>query len=482
MSNVKLITPCEKCNNDFELYYLGPEFSDETREKILCIDCLFTGDCGRWGRRYRCSDTSCKKCFYGSFASCEKSRWWDYERNEKSPREVTRSSNKKYWFKCDKCNHSFDSRIADVTKGGWCPYCSIPNKKLCTDDHCSFCYNRSFTSHEKANSWDYEKNEKTPREIAKACTAKYWFKCEKCNHGFDTSPDSIIRGSWCPYCGGKKLCTDDCSFCLNRSFASHEKACFWDYEKNNRVAPRNIAKNTHTKYWFKCQECKHRFDTSPHSITTMGSWCPYCCRRTLCNDHCIPCEKRSFASHEKSRYWDYNRNEKSPREVTRNSNKKYWFKCDKGKHEFDMSLDHIIRGYWCPKCKNKSERLFSEFLTASKYPHEHQARYDWCRNPKTGKKLPFDFCLEELNIIIEVDGPQHFRQISNWGDHKEIQERDRYKEECALERGYTIIRIYQPLILSSSTDWKETVKESLVLHYNPHIITIAEDGVYDEVL
>mgnify|MGYP007014887089 CR=1 FL=1 len=32
----------------------------------------------------------------------------------------------------------------------------------------------------------------------------------------------------------------------------------------------------------------------------------------------------------------------------------------------------------------------------------------------TNKYLPFDFVLEDLNIIVEQDGPQHFKQISNW--------------------------------------------------------------------
>ncbi len=393
MSAVKLITPCEKCNNDFELYYLGTEFPEEMREKILCIDCLFTGDCGRGSRRYRCSDMSCKKCFLGSFASCEKSRYWHYQKNSGvSPRNVAKNTHTKYWFKCETCKHAFENALNNAKNGQWCPYCSIPNKKLCKEE-CAFCYNRSFASHEKAVFWDYQKNEKSPREIAKSSiVTKYWFKCEKCGHGFDMNLGSITNGSqWCPYCGGKKLCKDDCISCFKRSFASHEKAVFWDYQKNEK-SPREISKSANMKYWFKCQTCRHGFDMRLGDITNGGCWCPYCSIpiKKLCKDDCSFCYNRSFASHEKSNSWDYEKNEKTPKQVAKSTDDKYWFKCQKCKHCFDIRLSDITNGgCWCPYCGGKKlcEDDCSFCYERSFASHEKSNSWDYEKNKKTPREV-----------------------------------------------------------------------------------------------
>ena len=58
-----------------------------------------------------------------------------------------------------------------------------------------------------------------------------------------------------------------------------------------------------------------------------------------------------FSNHPKSKFWS-NKNEKTPNEIVLNSNKKFWFDCDKcGKH-FDIQLNNINIGLWCPYCAN----------------------------------------------------------------------------------------------------------------------------------
>jgi very-short-patch-repair endonuclease len=87
-------------------------------------------------------------------------------------------------------------------------------------------------------------------------------------------------------------------------------------------------------------------------------------------------------------------------------------------------------------------------------------------------KLYFDFVIEELKLIIEIDGEQHFRQISNWC-HPEITfERDNYKMNKALKNGYTIIRILQEDIWFDRNDWRENIKKYLKLYSEPSKIFI----------
>jgi very-short-patch-repair endonuclease len=59
----------------------------------------------------------------------------------------------------------------------------------------------------------------------------------------------------------------------------------------------------------------------------------------------------TFDSHPKSKFWS-NRNIQKPNEVALNSHKKFWFDCDCG-HEFDIQLNNVNIGRWCPYCSNK---------------------------------------------------------------------------------------------------------------------------------
>jgi very-short-patch-repair endonuclease len=110
-------------------------------------------------------------------------------------------------------------------------------------------------------------------------------------------------------------------------------------------------------------------------------------------------------------------------------------------YEFEGKLDDIVlHNSWCPLCATPSEAdLFMKLR--EKYPNvAHQYRTPWC---KSDRELPFDFALEDQKIIIELDGPQHFRQISNWEPPEVCQERDMYKMECAATAGFSIIRVAQ---------------------------------------
>ena len=116
-----------------------------------------------------CDNEECQLCYNRSFASHEKAQFWSKTNGDISPRQVFKSSDTKYLFDCDKCEHDFWSRLNDITKynGTWCPFCSNPSKKLCENVDCQVCYDRSFASHEKAQFWSL-KNEKTPRQIFKS--------------------------------------------------------------------------------------------------------------------------------------------------------------------------------------------------------------------------------------------------------------------------------------------------------------------------
>jgi len=162
--------------------------------------------------------------FEKSFASHPKSKHWS-NKNKKNCDKYYKSSNEKCWFNCNQCPHEFLKQLNDISSGYWCPYCSQPPKKLCENDDCLECFNKSFASDPKSQFWS-NKNKLNPRQVFKSSGKKFILQCNICTHEFESQLDSILKGSWCSYCNNKKLCKKDCIECFNKSFASHNKSRF----------------------------------------------------------------------------------------------------------------------------------------------------------------------------------------------------------------------------------------------------------------
>jgi hypothetical protein len=90
-----------------------------------------------------------------------------------------------------------------------------------------------------------------------------------------------------------------------------------------------------------------------------------------------------------------------------------------------------------------------------------QLRYDWCRFSGTNNVMPFDFGLEEEKVLIELDGIQHFEQVSNWDHPERVQAKDVEKTKKAIEAGYSVIHLYQPEVWEDRYEWKQVLKEQV---------------------
>jgi hypothetical protein len=218
-----------------------------------------------------CDDEDCWYCFTNSFASEPRCEFWS-RKNALYPRQVNKLSTKAIWFDCDECSHSFKAKLASVVrKNRWCPYCD--NRKLCKDDDCVECFDKSLASCEYAHLWSAT-NEQLPREVWRYSYNKYWFDCDNCPHTFAATALSINRGLLCPFCRNRKLCgTSDCKTCYVKSFATHPMSYLWG-DKND-VQAVEVLKNSMVEYWFYCSTCKNEFKLSLRKVCR-GHWCTRC--------------------------------------------------------------------------------------------------------------------------------------------------------------------------------------------------------------
>jgi len=420
-----------------------------------------------------CDKKDCQMCHDKSFASHEKAQYWS-KTNILIPRQIFLFSDKICKFDCI-CGHEFESMLKNISNGGWCPYCSEPAKKLCDKVDCKTCHEKSFASHEKAQYWS-KMNTLIPRQVIRGSAKKYKFDCI-CGHEFEKSLSKISQGRWCSYCANKKLCEKkDCQICHNKSFANHVKAQYWS--KQNLLSPRQVFISSGNTYKFDCI-CGHEFESLLSNVSH-GHWCPYCCEpaQKLCDKvDCQHCIDKSFESHEKAKYWS-KQNILTPRQVFKNDNRQYKFDCENG-HEFKASLGNIsCCGQWCSICKHKTEKKILAWLKQhfKQFTIVKQAKFEWCRSKK---KLPFDFYIKELYLIIELDGIQHFVQISNWKTPEHTRAGDVFKMKAALKHDISVIRLLQEDVLKDKNDWELKLLNSIRKYETPEVIYIENGTKYE---
>jgi very-short-patch-repair endonuclease len=316
-------------------------------------------------------------------------------------------------------------------------------------------YENCFASHPKAKFWS-TRNEGKPEDYALNSHKKFWFDCECC-HEFECSLLNINQSNnWCPYCYNRKLC-GKCDSCFNKSFACHPKSIHW--HSDNIYKPEEVLKGSEKKFYFNCDKCQHKLYISLKKISSQGRWCSYCSHQKLCEDKdCQMCLNNSFISVEKCKF--LTNKSINPRTLFKSTNKKYKFDCDKCNNIFDSPLSAITNGIWCPFCVNKTEEKLYNELT-NHHNIKRQFKPIWCKNPKTNKYLPFDFVLEELNIIVEQDGPQHFKQIGDWQSPELTKINDIYKMKCANKNGFSMIRLLQKDIWHDKYDWLQELLKNI---------------------
>ena len=439
-----------------------------------------------------CGNTECSTCLNRSFATHEKAKYWS-TKNGVVPLQVFKNSNKKYLFNCSDCNHEIEMIVKNVNSNQWCKYCNSDG--LCSEEKCNFCLNKSFASHPMSINWSSQ-NKITPRMILKGSDKKFWFDCKICQHSFNIRLFSITKSFQCVYCANQLLCEEEkCNSCFTKSCASQEMSKAWAVL--NSFAPRNIFIQSNKKIIFDCLKCNHQYETTPNHYYNRDGSCPYCSNKYLCDkEDCKQCFHKSFASHPLVHCWSL-KNENNPRNIFKGSETKAKFNCDLCHSEFESKLYNVLTGYWCPYCKKKTEALVLQFLKKMDSNYKTQLRFEWCRNAVTNNIMPFDFGCNIKKILIEVDGEQHFNQISNWDSPGIVQNKDVEKIIYSIQNDYSIIHIYQPDIWKNKYEWKKILLQTIqqltestnrkvifissIDNYRTHISKLPKEIRYDEI-
>lgn len=214
--------------------------------------------------------------------------------------------------------------------------------------------------------WDYNKNIVSPYDVSYGTYKSYYFKCPTDKHDSELiCIRNLIRTIY-----KRDKCTKCNSFAqsLINQYGQDAVAKYWDYELNE-VDPWKISYKNNALVYIKCQKTDYHgsYQVSPNHFNKDGARCPYCFHRKIhpkdsLAQYCIDSYGKDFLD----KYWDYNKNIKSPWEISPKTNKKVYFKClNNPNHEsFLIALPNFFKGYYvCKECIADNKKRIIDILT-----------------------------------------------------------------------------------------------------------------------
>lgn len=113
--------------------------------------------------------------------------------------------------------------------------------------------------------------------------------------------------------------------------------------------------------------------------------------------------------------------------------------------QFVATVSSVLSGHiQGVKGKSKGESKASKILSELSINFIEQYSFKDCINPKTNKKLRFDFYLPDHNCCIEYDGRQHYGLAGSYADLEGIENiayRDELKGQYCIEHQIGLLRI-----------------------------------------
>ena len=349
---------------------------------------------------------------------------WNYEKNiDLDPSKLTLGSSKKVWWKCQK-GHEWQAVVSSRNKGSGCPYCS------------GYCAVKGENDLQTVNpnlakEWNDNKNiGLTPSDVLPNSNKKVWWICSN-GHEWQSNIDHRNRGAGCPYCASKSVLEgyNDLKT-VNPSLANE-----WNYEKNNGLTPTNVLPNSNKKVWWICKK-GHEWEATINHRNN-GRNCPYCVGKKVINGETDLLTTNPTLANE----WNYEKNNSLlPTDVSQGSDKKVWWKCEKG-HEWQATIYSRSNGIGCPICNLEHNSSFPEYAIFFYFKqHGVEAIHSYKEN---GYEL--DVFVPSKKIAVEYDG-------GFW--HKSRNKEDLEKNAKCKNDGIKLYRIREglPSLNDSSID------------------------------
>jgi hypothetical protein len=345
-------------------------------------------------------------------------QWHPFKNKDLTPCDVTPGSKRKVWWKCDK-GHDYTATVNNRKSGWGCPHCSgrYPSKE----------YNLAVKYPDLMKEWHpIKNNELTPYDVVPGSHEKVWWICPYGHEWLSTVGSRALRGRGCPSCHpstsrieirlfcelktifedvkwGEEIGGDECDVYLPKYGVGVEIDGYWhrgrvekDRQKGNRLLKKGVEvfrirdnrlrKVSQTDIFYRKSEphysvieriLNHLTKNIVFKQEDQLKITTYLKLQGLQNKQeykklisilpkPLPDKSLTHLYPRLAKEWNYEKNTPlEPNMFTPGSNKKVWWKCEKG-HEWEAIINSRKDGRNCPYCAGK--KASKEYNLAIKYP------------------------------------------------------------------------------------------------------------------
>lgn len=320
-------------------------------------------------------------------------------------------------FHCKLCGYSWKQTPSEVLAYG-CPHCGVMKRQLSLDEvnariHKKFSYITIVGRYTKLSQ-------------------DALFFCKKCKRKWMRKPANVLASKvmGCPFCD----VNTNSSLCLsNAEFLGRLKAI------NNTIEPLEPYYRSKVPIKVRCKCCGNVWKVAPANLLR-GTSCKRCANSGPHPSHYLSKGKALQRLNETHPFIKLVGPYRGMEHETQ-------FQCCRCGYVFTNTIRYLMKvAKDCPYCSNicysRQESILKRFLDKEKV--NYQFSYKPLYNPLTNQKLHFDFYLPELNLLIEIQGYQHFRARDLFGGKlglDYLQLKDQYKRDWAVRHGYCLMYI-----------------------------------------
>lgn len=318
-------------------------------------------------------------------------------------------SQNKIRCKCKQCMSEWSTTPTHLLAGTGCSKCA-GNKKLTHKEYLQKLENK-YPNHEIEALSTYD-----------GAMKHMQFKCNICGHQWHTYPNNLLK------CG--------CPSCTNAQKSSmmtkdHETFVEEVSELHDNIEIIGKYHKCNEKLLVRCTNCHREWYVTPLSLLS-GNGCRNCSNDILHNKMINSNDDFLYKlSLLNSRITVISRYDGLKNKVTT--------KCNICGYIWDTSAQSLLNGSACPKCKKSHlEKKVQLYFDNSKIDYEIEKSFNDLRGIGGGK-LSYDLFVPSYNLLIELQGEQHYRPVEYFGGVDAFEKQKMHDE---LKRNYAISNQY----------------------------------------
>jgi len=265
-------------------------------------------------------------------------QWHPFKNVLQGPETLSYGSKSKVWWRCER-GHEWQAAVYTRTgDGSGCPYCTGRLVLRGETDLAS-------QTPEVAAQWHPVKNgDLLPQEVSCGSHKKVWWLCEK-GHEWQAAIKTRSSGVGCPICKNRRLVKGKNDLATTHPALAAE----WHPTKNGDLRPDQMVAGASRKVWWICEK-GHEWQALVMARTSNGSGCPVCAGKV------VIAGENDLASMfpELAAQWHPTKNDAlTPWRVSPYSNRKVWWRCERG-HEYSAVVSARTTSHsGCPYCAGR---------------------------------------------------------------------------------------------------------------------------------